>query len=82
MLIPLTRLYPRVDLFGLHLATEGLRTALVSMGCRTEFPIVLFMLPSLGLFAFKLRADLDALPRSRRLRAAATGYAQHLVAWR
>ncbi|WP_424136472.1 glycosyltransferase [Roseomonas chloroacetimidivorans] len=54
VLIPLTRLYPTVDLFGMSVATEGLRTALVSVGLSDEFPITLFMLPSLGLFAFKL----------------------------
>jgi hypothetical protein len=53
-LIPLTRLYPTIDLFGLQIATDGLRTALVSLGLSDEFPITLFMLPSLGLFAFKL----------------------------
>ncbi|WP_241666770.1 glycosyltransferase [Muricoccus nepalensis] len=64
VLIPLTRLYPAVDLFGLHLATEGLRTALVSVGLSDEFPITLFMIPSLGLFTFKL-AQIWTLYRAR-----------------
>ncbi|HEY8614238.1 MAG TPA: glycosyltransferase, partial [Roseomonas sp.] len=64
VLIPLTRLYPTIDLFGLEVATQGLRTALVSVGLSDEFPITLFMLPSLGLFTFKL-AQIWLLYRAR-----------------
>lgn len=52
--IPLTR--PGLALpFGFQTVDlPGLRTFLTSMGFSDEFPILLFMLPSIGLFLFKL----------------------------
>ncbi|UFN51018.1 glycosyltransferase [Roseomonas sp. OT10] len=76
---------------GLHEAAAGigigegfwtaLRTALQAVGLSNEFPILLFMLPSLGLFAFKLfqiwtlYAARVACPAGDRLAAALGGLA-------
>ncbi len=59
------------DALGLLFLLMGLvwSIGLIAAPMRFEFPIVLFMLPSIGLFACKLGADFGSLPQPRAVRA-------------